>query len=78
MTAVAVSAWANKPEVLTTIRGYAQEMSEDVIWPYVDLYVTDHTVDLGEDGRRALDTLERTAREAGVVEGHTAPLRIFG
>jgi 1,4-dihydroxy-6-naphthoate synthase len=71
-------AWANKPEVLTTIRRYAQEMSEDVIWPYVDLYVTDHTVDLGQDGRRALDTLERTARAAGVVEGRTAPLRIFG
>jgi predicted solute-binding protein len=43
----------------------------------VDLYVTDHTVDLGEDGRRALDTLERTARAAGVVDGRT-PLRIFG
>ena len=71
-------AWANKPEVLTTIREYAQEMSEDVIWPYVELYVTGHTVDLGEDGRRALDTLERTARTAGVVEGRTSPLRIFG
>ncbi|MGN6380660.1 MAG: menaquinone biosynthesis family protein [Gaiellales bacterium] len=71
-------AWANRQETLSTIRAHAQEMAEDVIWPYVELYVTEHTADLGEDGRRALDTLERTAREAGVIDGRTAPLQILG
>jgi 1,4-dihydroxy-6-naphthoate synthase len=71
-------AWANRPEVLGTIRRHAQELGEDVIWPYVELYVTDHTVDLGEDGIRALATLERTAAAAGVLPDDTAPLRVLG
>lgn len=71
-------AWANRAEVLGTIRRYAQELGEDVIWPYVELYVTEHTVDLGEDGIRALETLERTAAAAGVLPEETAPLRVLG
>ena len=70
--------WANREETLGTIRRHAQEMDEDVIWPYVALYVNEHTVDLGEDGARALEVLERTARGADVVPAGTAPLRIVG
>ncbi len=70
--------WANRDDALTTIRRHAQEMDEDVIWPYVELYVNDHTVDLGDDGARALSVLERTARAAGVVRSDTSPLRIVG
>jgi 1,4-dihydroxy-6-naphthoate synthase len=71
-------AWANKDDVLITIRRHAQELGEDVIWPYVDLYVTDHTVDLGSDGEAALLTLERTAAEAGALPDGTPPLRVLG
>jgi 1,4-dihydroxy-6-naphthoate synthase len=71
-------AWANRDEVLVTIRRYAQEMGEDVIWPYVELYVTDHTVDLGDDGVGALRTLERTAAAAGAFPDGTPPLRVLG
>jgi len=39
-----------------------------VIWPYVELYVNDHTVDMGDDGMRALETLERQARAAGILD----------
>jgi 5,8-dihydroxy-2-naphthoate synthase len=70
--------WANREETLTTIRRYAQEMTEQVIWPYVELYVNDHTVDLGTDGARALDVLVRTAREAGIVAPAAVPLEIVG
>jgi 1,4-dihydroxy-6-naphthoate synthase len=71
-------AWAHKDEVLGTIRRHAQELGEDVIWPYVDLYVTEHTVDLGDDGERALETLERTAVTAGALPGATPALRLLG
>jgi len=71
-------AWANPDDVLPTIRRHAQELGEDVIWPYVRLYVTDHTVDLGEDGERALRTLDRTAAAAGAVPAGTPPLRVLG
>ena len=50
--------WANREETLPTIRRHAQEMGEDVIWPYVELYVNDHTVDLGEDGASDRCSLE--------------------
>lgn len=71
-------AWAHKDDVLVTIRRHAQEIGEDVIWPYVDLYVTDHTVDLGDDGAAALQTLERTAVAAGALPEGTPPLRVLG
>jgi 5,8-dihydroxy-2-naphthoate synthase len=71
-------AWANRADALPTIRGHAQEMAEDVIWPYVELYVTEHTVDLGDDGERALRTLERTAAAAGALGPRPAPLRVLG
>lgn len=70
--------WSHRDEALATIRRYAQEMDEDVIWPYVELYVNEHTVDLGDDGARALAVLEQTARAAGVVGAGAAPLRIVG
>jgi hypothetical protein len=64
--------------VIGTIRRYAQELGEDVIWPYVELYVTEHTVDLGDDGIRALERLERTAAAAGALPAGAAPLRVLG
>ena len=71
-------AWAHRDEVLVTIRRHAQELGEDVIWPYVELYVTDHTVDLGADGVTALRTLERTAAAAGALPDGTPRLRVLG
>jgi len=69
--------WANREDVLPTIRRHAQELDESVIWPYVELYVNDHTVDLGEDGERALRVLERTGREAGVLPAGLPVLRVY-
>jgi 1,4-dihydroxy-6-naphthoate synthase len=59
---------AHHDEVLPTIRRYAQEMDESVIWPYVELYVNDHTVDMGDEGERALAALEAGARDAGILQ----------
>jgi 1,4-dihydroxy-6-naphthoate synthase len=70
--------WANRDEALVTIRRHAQEMDESVIWPYVELYVNDHTVDLGPEGARALEVLERTGRAAGLVAGGRPPLTVVG
>jgi 1,4-dihydroxy-6-naphthoate synthase len=70
--------WANRDDTLGTIRRHAQEMGEEVIWPYVELYVNDRTVSLGDEGARALDVLEETARTAGVVPDGLPPIRIVG
>ncbi|MFN8247826.1 MAG: 1,4-dihydroxy-6-naphthoate synthase [Ferruginibacter sp.] len=42
------------PELNDYIRLHAQEMSEDVMRKHIDLYVNDYSIDLGEDGKRAV------------------------
>jgi 5,8-dihydroxy-2-naphthoate synthase len=68
---------AHRSDALVTIRRYAQELGEDVIWPYVALYVTEYTVDLGREGARALEVLERTGREAAALPEGLPRLRIL-
>ncbi len=70
--------WAHREDTLPTIRAHAQEMGEDVIWPYVELYVNDHTYDLGAAGARSLRVLEATGREAGALPEELPPLQIVG
>ena len=70
-------AQANRGETLATIRRHAQELDETVIWPYVDLYVNGHTVDLGDDGVRALRVLERAGRTGGVLPPGLPQLRLL-
>ncbi len=50
------------------VRSYAQEMEDDVIRQHIELYVNDFTVDLGDTGRRAIETLEEMARCRGILE----------
>ncbi len=44
---------ANREEVLETMQCYAQELSPEVIWSHVELYVNEMTEDLGEVGATA-------------------------
>ena len=59
------------------MRRYAQELTDDVMFRHVDLYVNDWTTDLGDNGRAALEILDRQARRAGVATSGTAPLRVY-
>jgi 1,4-dihydroxy-6-naphthoate synthase len=49
------------------VRDHAQEMSDDVMRRHIDLYVNDYSIDLGSEGRRAIDVLFARARAAGIV-----------
>jgi 1,4-dihydroxy-6-naphthoate synthase len=60
-------AFAHRDASLPYVRAHAQEMSEHVMYQHIDLYVNDYSVDLGEQGRRAVKTLFDRARRAGVV-----------
>ncbi|MBN9299004.1 MAG: 1,4-dihydroxy-6-naphthoate synthase [Filimonas sp.] len=44
-------------ELADYVKQYAQEMSEDVMRQHIDLYVNDFSVELGTDGKKAVDTL---------------------
>ena len=49
------------------VRAHAQEMSEDVMRRHIELYVNDYSVDLGTDGRRAVELLFERAAAIGVI-----------
>jgi 1,4-dihydroxy-6-naphthoate synthase len=51
--------YAHKEEALHTMRRYAQELEDSVIWKHVDLYVNQWSLDLGVEGARAFECFER-------------------
>ena len=71
-------AYAHRDEAMRTVRLYAQELDEHVIAPYLELYVNEHTVDLGEVGKNALLALEAKARATGAIAKDAPPLVILG
>jgi 1,4-dihydroxy-6-naphthoate synthase len=56
------------------VRAHAQEMSEEVMYKHIDLYVNEYSVDLGSEGRRAVQVLFDTARTSGVIPDIRTPL----
>ena len=60
-------AFANRSASLPFVRANAPEMSEDVMYQHIDLYVNDYSVDLGAEGRRAVEVLFERAKTAGVI-----------
>ncbi|MEM7310144.1 MAG: MqnA/MqnD/SBP family protein [Planctomycetota bacterium] len=60
-------ALAHREDCLPTLRRYAQELSDDVLWAHVDLYVNERTLDLGREGGVALAALADLARARGLL-----------
>jgi len=60
-------AFAHRAASLPFVREHAQEMSEDVMYRHIDLYVNEYSVDLGKDGRRAVEILFEKARATGMI-----------
>jgi 1,4-dihydroxy-6-naphthoate synthase len=53
------------------VRAHAQEMSEDVCRRHIELYVNAYSIDLGDEGRAAIDELVSRARAAGAPAGRS-------
>jgi 1,4-dihydroxy-6-naphthoate synthase len=60
-------AFANPKSGLEFIRSHAQEMSEEVMYKHIDLYVNQYSLDLGPEGKKAIQFLFNTAKEKGVI-----------
>jgi 1,4-dihydroxy-6-naphthoate synthase len=60
-------AFANPKSGLDFIRQHAQEMSEEVMYKHIDLYVNKYSIDLGEEGRKAIKLLFDTALDKGII-----------
>jgi 5,8-dihydroxy-2-naphthoate synthase len=65
-------AFAHRTASLPFVRAHAQEMSEEVMYQHIDLYVNDYSVDLGREGRRAVEVLFQRANALGVIPGVAA------
>lgn len=61
-----------------TMRAHAQELDDAVLDRHVELYVNDHTRELGAEGERALRVLGERARAAGLVPADAPPLEVVG
>jgi 1,4-dihydroxy-6-naphthoate synthase len=60
-------AFAHRDASLPYVREHAQEMSDEVMYRHIDLYVNEYSVDLGDEGRRAVQVLFDRARATGIV-----------
>ncbi len=60
-------AFAHPKSGLAFIRSHAQEMSEEVMYKHIELYVNQYSVNLGTEGRKAVQLLFDTALEKGII-----------
>jgi 1,4-dihydroxy-6-naphthoate synthase len=67
-------AFGNRAASLPYVRAHAQEMSDDVMYRHIDLYVNEYSVDLGREGRRAVELLFERARATGLIPAITKTL----
>jgi 1,4-dihydroxy-6-naphthoate synthase len=66
--------FAHRAASLPYVREHAQAMSDEVMYQHIDLYVNDYSIDLGPEGRRAVELLFERARAAGVAPAIEQPL----
>ena len=50
------------------IRKHSQEMSEEVMYKHIALYVNHYSLDLGQDGKKAVEKLFAESLKAGFIE----------
>jgi 1,4-dihydroxy-6-naphthoate synthase len=67
-------AFAYPEASIAYVRQHAQEMNDEVMYKHIDLYVNNYSVDLGPEGRRAVELLFERGRMTGTVPGPEATL----
>ena len=60
-------AFAHRDASLPFVRKHAQEIRDDVIDRHIDLYVNEYSIDLGADGRRAIEIMFQRGRDTGII-----------
>jgi 1,4-dihydroxy-6-naphthoate synthase len=65
-------AFANYPEITDYTIQHEQAMEEDVMRQHIELYVNNYSVDLGDDGRKAIEQLRKVYNEVQSEAMHTA------
>lgn len=60
-------AFANPTSGLEFIKSHAQEMSIDVMYKHIELYVNKYSVELGKEGRSAIEIMFKKAQDMGFI-----------
>ena len=58
------------------IKEHSQELDDSVIDEHIKLYVNDYSIDIGDDGIRAVRKLLDMAEERGIIKKSANPLGI--
>lgn len=61
-------AFENRASSSEYVKAHAQEMDEKVMQQHIDLYVNQYSLDLGEEGRKAVKHLFQMAVEKGLID----------
>ncbi len=67
-------AYRHPQEPKAYIRQHALEMADEVMQAHIDLYVNEFSLDVGDEGVRAVQELRRRAVAAGAVQPSDLPL----
>ncbi len=68
--------FANRLHSYDYIKKHAQEIDDEVIKSHINLYVNNFTLDIGEEGEKAINTLFDAARAKGIMPKSDFPLFI--
>jgi 1,4-dihydroxy-6-naphthoate synthase len=60
-------AFANPKSSSNFVKANAQEMSEEVMYKHIHLYVNDYSINLGEEGKKAIEILFNKAQGLGLI-----------
>ena len=60
-------AFKNPKSGIDFIRQHAQEMDEAVMYKHIELYVNQYSIDLGVEGKKAIDTLFAKALQNKII-----------
>jgi 1,4-dihydroxy-6-naphthoate synthase len=69
-------AFANPKSSIAFIKQHAQEMDEAVMYKHIELYVNKYSVELGTEGKKAIDTLFEMAMKNNVIPQITKNLYV--
>ena len=67
-------AYKHLDSVLPFIRKHAKEIEDEIMMRHIDLYVNEYSIDIGEDGRDAVEILFKEAINLNLVDGVEYPI----
>jgi len=69
-------AFANPKSGIDFISSHAQAMDEKVMYKHIELYVNKYSIELGAEGRKAIDIMFSMAQEKGIIPAITKDLYV--